>query len=77
MRGAKLVSRFITGIWRRYLSELTYRLVMINGQTGLVGYADGRAVWALAIETDGARILAAYALINPDKLGGISSEHSS
>jgi hypothetical protein len=34
-------------------------------------------VWALAIETDGSRILAAYALVNPDKLAGISSERTS
>jgi RNA polymerase sigma-70 factor, ECF subfamily len=75
LHGAELVARFISGIWRRYLSELSYRLVSINGQTGLAGFADGRAVWALAIETDGSRILAAYALVNPDKLAGISSEY--
>jgi RNA polymerase sigma-70 factor (ECF subfamily) len=76
LHGAELVARFISGIWRRYLSELSYRLVTINGETGLAGFADGRAIWALAIDTDGSRILAAYALVNPDKLAGIRPEHS-
>ena len=38
-----------------------------------------RPVWALTIETDGARILAAFAIVNPDKLKGIAprkSEHT-
>jgi RNA polymerase sigma-70 factor (ECF subfamily) len=71
VRGAELVARFVSGIWRRYLSELDHRLVSINGETGIVGFAGERPVWALTVESDGARILAAFAIVNPDKLKGI------
>ena len=75
IRGAELVSRFISGIWRRYLDGLDYRLVSINGETGIVGWAGERPVWAMTIETDGSRILAAFAVVNPDKLKGIAPKN--
>jgi hypothetical protein len=75
IRGVELVTRFISGIWQRYLSELDYRLASINGETGIVAFAGERPVWALTIETDGARILAAFAIVNPDKLKGIAPEN--
>ena len=73
VRGAELVSRFALGIWPRYLKELSYRLVAVNGQAGLVGFRAGKPSWVLTIETDGNRILAAYAVVNPDKLQGIAA----
>jgi RNA polymerase sigma-70 factor (ECF subfamily) len=79
VRGAELVSRFTLGVWRRYLRSLEYRIVTINGEAGLVGFRAGRPVWALTIDTDGVRILAAFALVNPDKLrslGGVVSDAS-
>jgi RNA polymerase sigma-70 factor (ECF subfamily) len=75
VRGVELVTRFISGIWQRYLSELDYRLASINGETGIVAFARERPVWALTIETDGTRILAAFAIVNPDKLKGIAPEN--
>lgn len=68
VRSAELVSRFTLAIWRRYLSHLTYRIVTVNGQLGLVGFDGQRPSWVLSIETDGRRILAAYSVVNPQKL---------
>ena len=72
VRGAELVSRFTLGIWRRYLKDLTYRVLCVNGQAGLVAFDGRNPSWVLTIETDGERILAAYSVVNPDKLKGIA-----
>ncbi len=76
VRGAELVARFTRGIWRRYAKDMTYRLTIINGEAGLVACDDQGPAWVLTIETDGVRILAAYSLVNPDKLKGIPSLES-
>jgi RNA polymerase sigma-70 factor, ECF subfamily len=72
VRGARHVVRFITGVWRRYLSRQTHRVVSINGEPGLIMCVDGRPVSVTSIETDGTRILAVYAVLNPDKLKRIN-----
>ena len=73
VHGSELVSRFALGIWRRYLARLTYRVLTINGEAGLVAFSGARPVWVLTIETDGVRVLAAYSVVNPDKLKGIAN----
>jgi len=45
--------------------------VLINGEPGLLRYIGGRLESAQAIVTDGERIVAIYAIRNPDKLQGI------
>ena len=72
VRSAELVARFTLGIWRRYLKNQTYRLAEINGQSGLIAFDGEQASWVLTIDTDGVRILSAYAVVNPDKLKGIA-----
>jgi RNA polymerase sigma-70 factor, ECF subfamily len=72
VRGAELVSRFTLGIWRRYLKNQNHRLAVVNGQAGLVAFNGQQPSWVLSIETDGVRILSAYAVVNPDKLKGIA-----
>lgn len=72
VRGAEHVVRFITGVWRQYLSRVTQRVVSINGEAGLLMYLDGRPASAISIDTDGVRILAVYTVLNPDKLKGIT-----
>lgn len=71
IRGAESVARFARGVWRRHVHRLTTRVVPINGEDGLLMYVDGRPMAALSIDTDGVRILAVYAVLNPDKLEGI------
>jgi RNA polymerase sigma-70 factor (ECF subfamily) len=74
VRGAELVTRFALGVWRRTLSRMTYRLITINGQAGLAMFDDGRPFLVITIDTDGTRILAAFAILNPDKLKDIAGE---
>src|SRR4029077_3484187 len=68
VRGAAHVVRFVTGVWRRYLSRQSYRIVAINGEPGLLMYVDNKPISSISIETDGERILAVYTVLNPDKL---------
>jgi RNA polymerase sigma-70 factor (ECF subfamily) len=72
VRSAERIARFTLGIWRRYLKRLTYRVASVNGETGLIAFDGRKASWVLTIDTDGLRILAAYAMVNPDKLRGIA-----
>jgi RNA polymerase sigma-70 factor, ECF subfamily len=73
IHGAEHVARFVIGVWHRYLSHFTYRVVSINGEPGLLKYFDGRLLSATSIDTDGERILAVYTVLNPDKLNSIAS----
>jgi len=50
---------------------VVYRMALINGEPGLLRYVDGRIESAQAFVTDGERIVAIYAVRNPDKLAGI------
>lgn len=58
---------FTPGIWRRYLKDLTYRLVAINGEAGLVSLDGSRPMSVLTLDTDGLRIPVAYSAVNPDR----------
>ena len=60
--------------WAQYLrlgAQVAYRMALINGEPGLLRYVDGRIESAQAVVTDGERIVAIYAVRNPDKLAGI------
>ncbi|MFZ0487091.1 MAG: RNA polymerase sigma-70 factor [Arenicellales bacterium] len=74
VRGAESVARFVAGVWRRHLDRLSERIVSINGEPGLLLCVDGRPMSVVSIKTDGQRILAAYAVLNPDKLKGLVPE---
>ena len=52
--------------------RLRYRIATINGEPGLLRYIDGQLESAMAIETDGERILTLYSIRNPDKLARIA-----
>lgn len=73
VRGAGRIAKLMAGVGRRlasdYAGRIDFRLVPVNGETGLMMRLDGRPVWILAVETDGLRILAGYVVLNPDKLG--------
>jgi RNA polymerase sigma-70 factor, ECF subfamily len=73
IEGATHIARFLSGVWRRYLTDLTHRLVNINGELGLLMCVKGIPFSVISIETDGSRILAAYTVLNPDKLKNIGS----
>lgn len=60
--------------WAQFLrlgAQVVYRMALINGEPGLLRYVDGQLESAQAFVTDGERIVAIYAVRNPDKLAGI------
>ena len=70
--GAFRIANLFWAQWRRMAAQVVYRPVLINGEPGLLRYIDGRLESAQAIVTDGERIVAIYAIRNPDKLQGIA-----
>ena len=71
--GAERIARFVVGLQHRLQSDgATIEQVDVNGETGLLVRVDGRILAIMAIESDGERIHAVYAVVNPDKLPAIS-----
>jgi len=70
--GAERIARFVVGLQHRLQSDgATIEQVDVNGETGLLVRVDGRTLAILAIDSDGERIHAVYAVVNPDKLPAI------
>ena len=65
------IANLYWALYRRLGAQVVYRMALINGEPGLVRYLDGRIESAQAFVTDGQRIVAIYAVRNPDKLDGI------
>jgi RNA polymerase sigma-70 factor, ECF subfamily len=74
LRGADRISKLVLGFVRRFGPGFSLRKATFNGETGLLMCVDGRTVTALSIYTDGERILAAYNVVNPDKLQDIARQ---
>jgi RNA polymerase sigma-70 factor, ECF subfamily len=68
MHGGDRVTNLYWAHALRLGPRLQYRLATLNGEPGLLRYIDGRLESANAVVTDGERILAIYAVRNPDKL---------
>jgi RNA polymerase sigma-70 factor (ECF subfamily) len=69
--GAKQIATLVLGFRERLLSDTTtMELIDVNGETGLCVRTEGRVTAVLSILTDGERIHAVYAVVNPDKLAG-------
>jgi len=66
--GARRIARFATGVFRKNLSSIEFRQVTLNAEPGLAIFLKGRPLAALAIRTDGHRILDVFSILNPDKL---------
>jgi RNA polymerase sigma-70 factor, ECF subfamily len=71
LRGGARIAKLLLGLGRRLEAGDRIEKVTINGETGLVLRFGGSVVTLLSIYTDGVRILAAYNVVNPDKLGAI------
>lgn len=74
--GAHRIAKLLAGVVhlraRQGREHTTYRLLPINGELGVVTCVDGQPLTALSIDTDGVRILAAYIVLNPEKLARIA-----
>jgi RNA polymerase sigma-70 factor (ECF subfamily) len=69
--GAFRIANLFFATTRRFGDGVVYRTATVNGEPGLLRYLDGQLESALAFTTDGERILAVYAVRNPDKLARI------
>ncbi len=67
--GADRVARLAINLRERFwAADRTMEVTTVNGETGLCFRDGGRLTAVLSIATDGERILAIYAVVNPDKL---------
>ncbi|MBE7369053.1 RNA polymerase sigma-70 factor [Ramlibacter pallidus] len=71
LRGGERVTNLYWAHALRLGSRLQYRIATINGEPGLLRFIDGRLESANAVVTDGSRIVAIYAVRNPDKLENV------
>jgi RNA polymerase sigma-70 factor (ECF subfamily) len=74
LRGADRVANLYWAVSKRLAGRVEYRLAQINGEAGLLRYVGGQLESAMAFVTDGERIVAVYAVRNPDKLAGIPAQ---
>lgn len=76
VRGAHRIAKLLAGVVRLRAREqrahTSYHLLPINGELGVVTCLDGKPVTALSVDTDGVSILAAYIVLNPEKLARIA-----
>jgi RNA polymerase sigma-70 factor (ECF subfamily) len=69
--GADRVLRFLQGIQRKFPGRLSGELVSLNGEPALTATLGGDVILTLSVDTDGERISAFYAVLNPAKLRGV------
>ncbi len=67
--GAARIARLVLGIREKFwVHNRRIQLTTVNGEPGLCFRDGDRLTATLSIATDGERILAVYAVVNPDKL---------
>ena len=68
--GADRIARLVLGLRDKFwAADRTLEIATINGETGLCIRDGNRLTATMSIATDGERIFAVYAVVNPDKLG--------
>lgn len=66
--GGDHVSRFLLGIWPRFVTEMERQFVDINGSPGLLMKLHGQVHYAFSFEVIDDRVRNIYIFCNPDKL---------
>jgi RNA polymerase sigma-70 factor (ECF subfamily) len=66
--GSKRLARLYTVTVSKHRDHLRAYLVTMNGETSVVEFADGQPVAATAFSINDGKIIAAYRVMNPDKL---------
>jgi RNA polymerase sigma-70 factor (ECF subfamily) len=67
--GAHRIARLVVGFREKFWSpNRALEIATVNGETGLAIRDGGRLTATMSILTDGERIFAVYAVVNPDKL---------
>lgn len=73
--GAERIAKLVINLRQKFWTEnRVLEMASVNGETGLWVRDGNRVVAAIAVDTDGERIVAVYAVVNPDKLPGSVSE---
>jgi RNA polymerase sigma-70 factor (ECF subfamily) len=72
VRGAERITNLYWAFSKRWGEAVRYELAWINGEPGLLRFVNGELESAQALVTNGERIVAIYAVRNPDKLAGIA-----
>jgi RNA polymerase sigma-70 factor (ECF subfamily) len=74
VHGAARVSRLLLGIDAKWLRRAGHRVpALVGGRPGFVLEIGGRIHGVYALETDGERILAFHAVLNPEKLAAVAA----
>jgi RNA polymerase sigma-70 factor (ECF subfamily) len=67
--GADRIAKLVISLREKFwAADRRLEMATVNGETGLVIRDGSRLTATLSIATDGERILAVYAVVNPDKL---------
>ncbi|WP_248923885.1 RNA polymerase sigma-70 factor [Paenibacillus hamazuiensis] len=67
---AERIGRFFDGVWKKSATGLSYRLLSINGEPGMIARADNyKTAWSFQYRDD--KISHIYLVANPDKLAHI------
>jgi RNA polymerase sigma-70 factor (ECF subfamily) len=74
LRGADRITNLYWAFALRWGDAVRYELAWINGEPGLLRYVNGALESAQSMVTDGERIVAVYAVRNPDKLARITPQ---
>jgi RNA polymerase sigma-70 factor (ECF subfamily) len=70
--GAEHIVKLVLGLREKFWApDRVIELATVNGEPGLLFHDAGRPVAAMAIGTDGERILHVFAIVNPEKLEGV------
>jgi RNA polymerase sigma-70 factor (ECF subfamily) len=68
--GADRIAKLVVGLWDKlWAMNRTLEIATVNGEAGLCLRDGDRVTATMSIATDGERIFAVYAVVNPDKLG--------
>jgi hypothetical protein len=72
--GPDRIARFLRGLETKWGRHLVHELATCNGMPAVVTRThDGRVFAVTSFATDGTRIVAAYRVLNPDKLRHLQS----
>jgi RNA polymerase sigma-70 factor (ECF subfamily) len=71
VHGAQNVAKFVLNIWKLAPANTAVRLSRLNDRPGIIVYVDGQPFNTLSFDVLEGRITAVYAVVNPEKLGGV------
>jgi RNA polymerase sigma-70 factor (ECF subfamily) len=69
--GAERIVPFLAGILEKAPPGFSYKTSLVNGQTGIVTYVDGKPSTVISFHVENDLLEAIYIVLNPDKLGSV------